>query len=279
MKKSFDEFIDSLIETNRDLAFYCDFDKIKSSVDKVRVQLNILNSLIGSDDLRASIETIWEMIPNAFRLLPNLIAVRNHKREDNPIIDENNEISYISDKLNSVDGVCEFIEKTGLAKIFREQTIKSIPDYVFGIETGLDTNARKNRSGKIMESLIFKIFISNYIVFEPQVSSFNFPKVAEKLGVDEKKFDFAIKTKKKTYLIEVNFYNSSGSKLNEVARAYERISPIINSIEGFEFVWITDGKGWLDAKTKLKEAYGIIDKVYNLSNINEFIDIVKEDNL
>lgn len=158
---------------------------------------------------------------------------------------------------------------------FRKPEIKDLVDYVFGVETGLDTNARKNRSGEITEKLVAKIFANANIEYSQQVSSNTFPAVANVLGADQKVFDFVIKTVTKTYLIEVNFYSGGGSKLNEVARSYTDVAPKVNSIEGFEFVWITDGIGWHSAKNKLQEAFTAIPSIYNLTTIKEFIDMVK----
>ena len=132
------------------------------------------------------------------------------------------------------------------------QEIRDLEDYVFGVETGLDTNARKNRSGEITESLVKRLFTNAGIDFRQQVSSNEFPAVAAALGADQKIFDFVITTDTKTYLIEVNFYSGGGSKLNEVARSYTDIAPKINGIKGFEFVWITDGIGWNSARNKLQ---------------------------
>ena len=75
--------------------------------------------------------------------------------------------------------------------------------------------------------------------------------------------------------MEVNFYSGGGSKLNEVARAYSDIAPKINSVDGFEFVWITDGIGWKSARNKLHEAYNLIPRVYNLTNISDFLSELK----
>ena len=147
-------------------------------------------------------------------------------------------------------------------------------DYVFGIETGLDTNARKNRSGHVMENTVANIFTNAGVPFRQEVYSREWTAITEVLGDDEKRFDFVVETSSKVYLIEVNFYSGGGSKLNEVARSYSDIAPKINSVEGFEFVWVTDGIGWKSAKNKLQEAYGIIPSVYNLTSINEFIRIV-----
>ena len=95
------------------------------------------------------------------------------------------------------------------------------------------------------------------------------------LGTDEKRFDFFIETSSKRYLIEVNFYSGGGSKLNEVARAYTELAPKVNSVSGYEFVWITDGIGWKSARNKLEEAYNTIPSVYNLTNISSFIESLK----
>lgn len=155
--------------------------------------------------------------------------------------------------------------------------MKNLVDYVFGIETGLDTNARKNRSGHVMENTVANIFNNAGISFKQEVSSKEWPAITDVLGDDEKRFDFVVETSSKVYLIEVNFYSSGGSKLNEVARSYSDIAPKINSVEGFEFVWITDGIGWNSAKNKLQEAYGIIPSVYNLTSVEEFIDKILQD--
>jgi len=170
--------------------------------------------------------------------------------------------------------VVEFLEDTGLAEVFRSKRIKDLVDYVFGIETGLDTNARKNRSGHIMENTVAKLLSDADIDFRQEVYSSEFPELSV-LGTDEKRFDFFIETSNKKYLIEVNFYSGGGSKLNEVARSYTDLAPKVNSVKGFEFVWITDGVGWKSARNKLEEAYNAIPSVYNLTNVTEFLDLVK----
>lgn len=95
------------------------------------------------------------------------------------------------------------------------------------------------------------------------------------MGADQKIFDFIVKTEARTFLIEVNFYSTGGSKLNEVAQSYTDIAPKVNTVNGFEFVWITDGKGWDSAKNKLEEAFMAIPRVYNLTTIHEFIKEIK----
>lgn len=169
----------------------------------------------------------------------------------------------------------EYLEGTGLADLFRQKKINDLVDYVFGIETGLDSNARKNRSGHVMEGMVANIFDKNGIEYRQEVYSTEWANLQNVLGDDEKRFDFVIKTTSKTYLIEVNFYSGGGSKLNEVARSYSDIAPKINSVPGFEFVWITDGIGWKSARNKLQEAYNIIPSIYNLTNIKDFLDGIR----
>ena len=175
----------------------------------------------------------------------------------------------------SVDGVIKYLENTGLAHILQEGKINNLVDYVFGIETGLDSNARKNRSGYVMEKMVSGVFDENNITYRQEVYSKEWADIKRVLGDDEKRFDFVVETTQKTYLIEVNFYSGGGSKLNEVARSYSDIAPKINSLPNFEFVWITDGVGWKSEKIKLQVAYNIIPKIYNLTNIDEFINLIK----
>ena len=176
---------------------------------------------------------------------------------------------------NSVDGVMEFLDSTGLTELFQYKKINNLVDYVFGVETGLDTNARKNRSGHVMEGMVARILDKNGVRYRQEVYSSEWPEITNVLGDDEKRFDFVINTAQTTYLIEVNFYSGGGSKLNEVARSYSDIAPKINSVPGFEFVWITDGIGWRSARNKLQEAYSIIPSIYNLTDIVDFIKLVK----
>lgn len=151
-------------------------------------------------------------------------------------------------------------------------------DYVFGIEVGLDTNARKNRGGENMSKAVSQFFDKANVFYRKEVRNTVFPEILS-LGADVKRFDFVIKTKKKTYLIETNFYNGGGSKLNETARSYSDVAPKINKYETYEFVWITDGQGWLSAKNKLEEAYNIIPSLYNLTTLDHFIKKIKSEEI
>ncbi len=275
MKKDFNEFMSQLQETNQTLDFFCDFSKIAENVNDIKLSLCMLNSLLGCNDLRNGVETIWNRDKRAFEVLDILIAVRANNAKK--VINEKGEAVLLKNYFKSIDGVIDYLEQTGLAEVFKKRMIKDLCDYVFGIETGLDTNARKNRSGKVMEQLVAKIFENNGIQFRQEVYSKEWETITNVLGTDEKRFDFVIRTQTKTFLVEVNFYSGGGSKLNEVARSYSDLAPKVNSVNGFEFVWITDGKGWEQAKNKLEEAYNIIPSVYNLSNLESFIKIMKSE--
>lgn len=272
MEKNFDLFMSQLQETNQTLDFFCDFNKISANVAEVEMSLNTLNYLIGKDDLAKGVSDIWKRDSTAFEVLAILIAVRDEGNK--PVVDNKGNVVLLKSYFESDTKVVEFLSETGLAYLFSSRRIKNLVDYVFGIETGLDTNARKNRSGHIMENTVAKIFSDSGIPFRQEVYSSEFPELSV-LGTDEKRFDFFIDTPEKKFLIEVNFYSGGGSKLNEVARSYTDLAPKINSVEGFEFVWITDGVGWKSARNKLEEAYNTIPSVYNLTNINSFLELCK----
>ena len=272
MEKNFDLFMFQLQETNQTLDFFCDFNKISANVAEVEMSLNTLNYLIGKDDLAKGVSDIWKRDSTAFEVLAILIAVRDEGNK--PVVDNKGNVVLLKSYFESDTKVVEFLSETGLAHLFSSRRIKNLVDYVFGIETGLDTNARKNRSGHIMENTVAKIFSDSGIPFRQEVYSSEFPELSV-LGTDEKRFDFFFITPEKKFLIEVNFYSGGGSKLNEVARSYTDLAPKINSVEGFEFVWITDGVGWKSARNKLEEAYNTIPSVYNLTNINSFLELCK----
>ena len=271
--EQFDLFMSQLRETNATLDFYCDFSKIARNVADIEISLNTLNYLIGKENLREAVEALWNRDPRVFEVMDILIATR--KKDDKKYIDNDGSMHSVHSLFGSVDGVMKFIEGTGLDKVFQNKEVKDLVDYVFGVETGLDTNARKNRSGEITETLVARILANAKIPFRKQVSSKEFPAIAAVLGADQKVFDFAIAANGKTYLIEVNFYSGGGSKLNEVARSYTDLAPKVNGVPGFEFVWITDGVGWTSARNKLEEAFAAIPSIYNLTTISEFIERVK----
>lgn len=274
MAKDFSTFMSQLQKTNQTLDFFCDFEKINRNVSDIKLSLCMLNSLIGASNMRAAVETLWQRDKSAFNVMDILIAVRSEGRKK--VLNRLGECVVLGSLFNTVDGVMEFLNDTGLGSIFQSRKIKDLSDYVFGIETGLDTNARKNRSGHVMEKMVGSIFDKNGVEYRTEVYSSEWSAITKVLGDDEKRFDFVVETTSKTYLIEVNFYSGGGSKLNEVARSYSDLSPKINSVVGFEFVWITDGIGWHSARNKIQEAYNIIPSVYNLTSIKDFIEIIKQ---
>jgi type II restriction enzyme len=276
MSEQFKIFLSQLSETNATLDYFTNFKKIKGNVNKIEIKLNQLNYLIGKPNIKAAVKELYEENPKAFEVLDILIAIRKNKNAKT--FNNKGEIVMLSSYFTSPESICEYIEETGLGEIFRNKDVKNLVDYVFGIEVGLDTNARKNRGGENMSKAVSLFFDKAKVFYKKEVSNTAFPEILS-LGADVKRFDFVIKTKRKTYLIETNFYNGGGSKLNETARSYSDVAPKINQYENYEFVWITDGRGWLSAKNKLEEAYNIIPSLYNLTTLKNFIEKIKTENV
>lgn len=273
MADRFNEFMKPLKETHFSLKDYVDFPKVAANVEAISIKLNQLNYLIGQEDMAKAVKLLWEENPKVFSVLDILIAART--KDKKKAIDENGNILLVSDYFTSPAQVTNFLNETGLTEVFQKKQIKNLVDYVFGVEVGLDSNARKNRGGHIMEDLVANIFDKHGIQYAQEVYYTEFPEIVRALGADNKRFDFVVKAKGKTYLIEASFYTGGGSKLNEVARSYSELAPKINAVPGFEFVWITDGIGWESARNKLEEAFAHISSVYNLTNINTFIDKIR----
>ncbi len=275
MADRFTDFMIPLKETHFSLKDYVDFPKVVANVEAISIKLNQLNYLIGQGDMATAVKRLWDENPKVFSVLDVLIAVRTKDRKK--AIDAYGNTHLVSEYFKSPEQVTTFLNETGLTNIFQNKQIKNLVDYVFGVEVGLDSNARKNRGGHIMEDLVANILTQNGIEFDQEVYYTEFPEIVRALGADNKRFDFVIRTLEKTYLIEANFYTGGGSKLNEVARSYSELAPKINAVPGFEFVWITDGIGWKDARNKLEEAFAHIPSVYNLTNIQELVTILKND--
>ncbi len=272
MSEQFNTFLSQLSETNATLDYFTDFKKIKSNVNKISIKLNQLNYLIGKENLKEAIKELYEENPKVFEVLDILIAIRKNKNAKT--FNNKGEIVLLDTYFTSPKLIWEYIEETGLVEVFRNKDITNLMDYVFGVEVGLDTNARKNRGGDNMSKAVSRIFDNAGVFYKKEVNSTEFPEITS-LGADLKRFDFVIKTKIKTYLIETNFYNTGGSKPNEVARAYSELAQKINQYKNYEFVWITDGQGWLSAKNKLEEAFNIIPSMYNLTTFVDFIRKLK----
>lgn len=275
VKIDFSTFYGSIAEINVGLDYYTDFQKVIDNVKPISMRLTQLNYLIGQNDMRKAIEELWEENPKAFSVMGILVAVR--KRQNKKAWGRDGQQHLVYSYFDSVDHIMEFVEDSGLIKIFQDKHIKNLVDYVFGVEAGLDTHSRKNRIGEIMASKVAQQFDEANISYECEVKSDKFPSIKSVLGKDSKRFDFVISCPNKKYLIEVNYYGSHGSKVTEIPSSYMNVAKKINSVEGFEFVWITDGVGWNKAKEQLNEAYDEIPNIYNLNSLRYFIDKVIND--
>lgn len=278
MKRNFEDIIASLKDSIATYDYYVDFDKVYANVSKVEMQLNLLNYLIGKDNIEEEFGKLVLDYPDVIHAIPILLAVREGQIK---IID-GEYISYNFKKMNhEVKDYAKLIRESGLAELFEKKKIKNLVDYVTGVEVGLDTNARKNRTGHLMENIV-ESYIKNipgvdYLkeATKKDIKAHFKTNVLDSLALDEdndrtnKRFDFVVKNKKgELLLIETNYYSSSGSKLNETARSYAKLAQDIKGISGVKFVWITDGEGWKSTQNNLREAYNYIDHLYTLEDLD-----------
>lgn len=278
--RDFDIWLSGFRPSIADYSYYVDFNKVFRNVDAIRIPLNILNSLIGSKNIEAEFKQIVTQYPETLRCIPILLAKREF---DIMAMDDEGQMDFHFDKLNyPIDEYTKFMRKTGLFNLMENHIVNNLVDYVTGIETGLDSNGRKNRGGHLMENLVESFLRkAGLIKGTDYFKEMYIHEIEEKWGIDlssisnngkaEKRFDFVVKGAQTVYGIETNFYSSSGSKLNETARSYKTITLETDSLNNFKFVWFTDGCGWLNARNNLKETFDVLEHLYNISDLEKGI--------
>lgn len=277
MDRDFTAWLSKFKKSIANYDYYVDFHKIHDNVDKIKVELNILNSLIGSKNIEVDFDNIIEKYPETLKCIPILLAVRSNEIY---VIDGEGEFIYQFKKLNySVEQYKTFMRKTGLFDLIKNHLVNNLVDYVTGVETGLDSNGRKNRGGHLMEDLV-----ESYIKKSGNIEYYKeiyIHEIQNKWGIDlsaisnkgkaEKRFDFVVKTDNMIYAIETNFYGGGGSKLNETARSYKTLAGEADTIDGFTFVWFTDGIGWKSARNNLQETFEVMKHIYSIDDMENGI--------
>lgn len=278
--RDFSEWLLGFRDSIADYGYYIDFDKVHRNVDNIKVELNILNSLIGSNNIETDFENLINKYPETLKCIPLLLAVRSNEIY---AIDGDGDYTYNFKNPNlSVEQYKIFMRKTGLFDLIENHIVNNLVDYATGVETGLDSNGRKNRGGHLMENLV-ESFIqkAGFVKDESYFKEMYIHQITDKWNIDlsaisnqgkmEKRFDFVVKTPNMIYGIETNFYGSGGSKLNETARSYKTLALETDTIDGFTFVWFTDGKGWTSARHNLEETFDVMEHIYNINDMENGI--------
>ncbi len=280
MTRNFKEWLSTFRPCISDYCYYVDFDKVHRNVDNIKVELNILNTLVGSKNIEQDFEDIVKKYPETLKCFPLLLAVRSNEIS---VTDTDGEYIFSFKKQNySIEDYKMFMRKTKLFDLLENHIVSNLVDYATGVETGLDSNGRKNRGGHLMENLVEEYikkagFIKNKTYFKEmyiheieQKWNVNLSVISNQ-GKMEKRFDFVIKTDNQIYVIETNFYSSGGSKLNETARSYKTLAQEVATIGGVTFIWFTDGYGWNSASNNLEETFDVLDTVYNIQDLENGI--------
>ena len=276
----FDTWLSNFRYSISDFDYYIDFNKVYNNVNSIKIELNILNTLIGSKNIETDFENLIKKYPETLKCIPILLAVREYEIFAGE--KGNVKLYTFNEPINSVSDYKLFMKKTGLFDLLSNHLINNLFDYVTGVETGLDSNGRKNRGGHQMEDLVESYiqkagFKKNITYFKEMYIS----EVSRKWNIDlsavsnqgkmEKRWDFVVKTDNYAYLIETNFYGSGGSKLNETARSYKTIATEMKNVKGAKFVWFTDGAGWKSAANNLEETFDVLEDIYNINDMQNNI--------
>ncbi len=280
--RNFNAWLSGFRDSIADYGYYIDFEKVHRNVDNIKVELNILNSLIGSKNIEADFENLMRKYPEVLKCIPLLLAVRANEiycqDENGGQLFQFDFGKYPPNNHAHYERYKYFMRETGLFDLLENHIVNNLVDYATGVETGLDSNGRKNRGGHLMENLV-ESFIqkAGFVKDESYFKEMYIHQITDKWGVDlsgisnqgktEKRFDFVVKTPNMIYGIETNFYGSGGSKLNETARSYKTLALETDTIDGFTFVWFTDGKGWTSARHNLGETFDVMEHIYSIADL------------
>lgn len=286
MNRNFSTWLSGFRDSIADYGYYIDFEKVHRNVDNIKVELNILNSLIGSKNIEVDFENLMRKYPEVLKCIPLLLAVRANEiycqEENGGHLFQFDFGKYPPNSHAHYERYKYFMRETGLFDLLENHIVNNLVDYATGVETGLDSNGRKNRGGHLMEDLV-ESFINKagFVKDKTYFKEMYIHQITAKWGIDlsaisnqgkmEKRFDFVVKTPTMIYGIETNFYGSGGSKLNETARSYKTLALETDTINGFTFVWFTDGKGWTSARNNLEETFDVMPHIYNIKDLENGI--------
>lgn len=286
MSRDFNAWLSGFRDSIADYGYYIDFEKVHRNVDGIKVELNILNSLIGSKNIEVDFENLMRKYSEVLKCIPLLLAVRANEiycqDENGGHLFQFDFGKYPPNSHAHYERYKYFMRETGLFDLLENHIVNNLVDYATGVETGLDSNGRKNRGGHLMEDLV-ESFINKagFVKDKTYFKEMYIHQITAKWGIDlsaisnqgkmEKRFDFVVKTPTMIYGIETNFYGSGGSKLNETARSYKTLALETDTINGFTFVWFTDGKGWTSARNNLEETFDVMPHIYNIKDLENGI--------
>lgn len=276
MKRNFKEWFNTFTDSIATYEYYTDFNTVYKNIEKIKVELNIMNSLIGSKNIEQDFDNLFKKYPEIRKCLPLLIAVREKEIK---VVDDGEKLKYNFTNIDDIELLKRFMRKTGLFDLISNHLVNNLVDYATGVEVGLGSNGRKNRGGHLMEDVLQGFiekegFILNKTYFKEMYlkdieSKWNIDLSSlSNLGKVAKRFDYVVRTENCIYAFETNFYSSSGSKLNETARSYKMIAEESKNIKGFVFVWVTDGLGWIDARNNLEETFDSMENLYNIKDLS-----------
>lgn len=279
MKKDFEKWLGDFKVSISNYAYYVDFEKVYKNVKRVKSELDKLGTLVGCKDIKNKFVELVKANPSIIKSIPLLLAVREKQIYIN---DEDKFIDFVFNESLDVNLLAEFMEKSGLFDLIQNNVSSSLIDYVVGVEVGLDSNGRKNRGGHLMEDVVEKYLVdAGFVKGETYFKEMYLRDIEKKWGLNlsalsnngkaSKRFDFVVKTGDCVYAIETNFYggNGGGSKLNETARSYKMLAQEAENIDGFKFVWVTDGTAWRSARRNLEETFDVLDTIYNIKELEE----------
>jgi type II restriction enzyme len=261
--------------------YFVNWKKVFDNVNPIEKELNLLNYLIGKQNIEEETFNLIKKYPDVIKAFPFLIASREKSFE--VLVDVKNFISKTYDFSNTpladeqIRDLANFVFRSGFSEILKNKQVKNLVDYAIGIEVGLDSNGRKNRSGTMMEGIV-EVFIEEFCLtngaeYMAQASA---QKIKSKwnlsVGMDKSSriIDFAINKNGKLYLIEVNFYSGGGSKLKSTATEYCEMYERYHK-QGIEFIWVTDGAGWHSTQKPLREYFDKSDYLVNLEMLRNGI--------
>jgi type II restriction enzyme len=279
-EQAFEDFFETLRPSLKLWDYFVNWDKVYRNTKQIEIQLNLWNYLLGKSDFDSEFLELLKQHPEIVSAVPSLIVRDGSASQVFSIVSDISDLTkpdlvFDFSRPASTDAdrklALQFFKQTGLVKLFTKDGVKNLVDYVIGVEAGLDSNGRKNRSGTSMETIV-ESYIEPYCKANglKYLSQATPNAIRDSWGFDvpvdksSRRFDFAISNGKKLVLMEVNFYGGGGSKLKATCGEYKGLNDLLN-VPNVDFVWITDGEGWNTTKEPLRSAFESLDFVWNLN--------------